>query len=194
MINLLDLPNDIFVEIICFTINDINDINNICNFFCKIPSVSQNLEDEHWKIFCKMINIPDNFKLNTWKNTFYNINHVDTLLANYARIGNFYKIRNLEDKIKTNYSNNRLIPKRVLDHIFSCKDYDDLLQIFREILIFPIDPKANFYLKNILKDISDNYFTYGNLGVHIFREINWHIKKFNLSIDIPQNLDNDYYY
>lgn len=193
MINLLDLPNDIFVEIICFTINDINDINNICNFF-KISSVSQNLDDEHWKIFCKIINIPDNFKLNTWKNTFHNFNHVDTLLANNSRIGNFSKVRKLKDKIKTNYSNNRHIPKRVLDHVFSCTDYSDLLQIFREILIFPLDPKASLYLKNILKDISDNYVTYGSLGIHIFREINWHIKKFSLPIHLPQNLNIIYYY
>jgi len=194
MTTLFDIPNDVFVDILCFTLNDTQDINNFCEFFNKISFVSQNLCDGHWKKFCKTIKIPDNFKLNTWKNTFFKFNHIDVLLANSSKSGNFYKVRELKDEIKMNYSVNRHIPKHVLDNVFSFKNYGNLLQILREILIYPIDQNANIYLQNMLIDISDKYHTYGSLGVHIFREIRWHVKKFNLSIALPQNLRNYYYY
>ena len=116
------------------------------------------------------------------------------MLANSSKLGNFYKVRELKDEMKMNYSINRHIPKHVLDNVFTCNDYDNLLQILREILIYPIDPNANTYLKSILIDISDKYHTYGSLGVHIFREISWHIRKFNIPIALPQNLDIVYYY
>lgn len=189
MMKITNLPIELIVEIVFYTITNDLSIDNFKNkpaILSSHPLFLSSLRyfsDEKWKILCNMIiKLPNKLEDN-WRLTFLKLVKIKDLeLFKLTFEGNFGKVRmfNIKDKYKDKIIQNNVIGslfkfKKNLRHLESKNEQMCLLQLLREFSYVRIERESFGYFSKLLDDVlidyTNNNIKYESLGVHILREL-----------------------